>query len=57
MTAISLPKFNGKPREWIEIRDLFKAMVTDSQYSGGTKLSYLKESLSEEPCSCLEKIT
>ena len=31
---ISLPMFNGKPTEWIEFRDFFKALVPDFQYSG-----------------------
>ena len=56
MPAISLPKFNGKPTEWIEFRDLFTALVVDSQYSGVEKLSYLKESLSDEPLSLIKSM-
>ena len=54
MPAISLPKFSGKHTDWIEFRDLFKALVADSQYSEVERLSYLKESLSDEPHSLIK---
>ena len=56
MPAIQLPKFDGRPTQWSEFRDLFKALDADSHYSGVEKLSYLKECLSGEPLSLIKTI-
>ena len=49
LPKIPLPKFSGDAKDWITFKDLFNDMVVKSNHSDSSKLSYLMDSLKDEP--------
>ncbi|XP_055633331.1 uncharacterized protein LOC129773712 [Toxorhynchites rutilus septentrionalis] len=46
LPELRIPEFSGKPEQWIEFRDLFKAVIhSNTQLSAVQKLHYLRSSL------------
>ena len=57
LPPIPIPNFNGDFKEWVPFRDLFQEVVVKSNYSSAEKLTFLKNSLKNEPLLMIKNLS
>ena len=57
LPVIPIPRFNGEPTAWIAYRDMFTAIVVNSQLSNVEKLMHLRDSLSGDPLFLVKNVS